>query len=149
MRWLAITTTLGCTGAEPELPLPPYDDCDEASAAKALPPGSYSFDSAGLSSLLNPGLEGCARSDLAGPDALFPVELSGNGTLLVNLDMPGGNPAVYLLRDCASDCVLGFHAPAESLVLSYSNQRPEPERLYIVVDTADELLPFMMSLSLF
>ncbi|MBX2801473.1 MAG: hypothetical protein KTR31_27600 [Myxococcales bacterium] len=133
---------------EPDL----YDTCGDAAKAPAIGIGNYYTDFTAYTNTLNPGVGGCTQSSLSGNEAMVPVELGSKETVTLNVRMPGGDPGIYLLYDCDNEfsCPTGRDdSLGDSETLSYTNTGKSPERLYIVVDSKSDLLPFFLSVNIF
>ena len=96
---------------------------------------------------------GCTGTINAGPDAMTQVELGPGETIVVNVGMPGSNPAIYLLYNCtsATSCAAGSDldvGPDEG-PLQYTNNGGATEILYLVVDTKTAMNPYFMTIAIF
>jgi len=131
------------------LDAPPMEDfCTDAEAAAPVSPGAYYADFVAYTGDLNPGTGGCTGTSLPGPEAIMPIDIPPYGTLNANVNMPGGDPALYLLYDCAQSftCAGGSDGSldaAESVV--YQNTSLYTQRVYLVVDSKTGLKPFFLS----
>lgn len=125
-----------------------YDVCADAEAAPVLLPGEYYNDVVSFDATLDPGVGGCTGSAQPGPDTMFPIELGPGQTVNLLVDMPGGDPALYLLYDCEEtfSCPVGSdRSSGQDEALVYTNASASTERLYVVVDSKTELLPFFLN----
>lgn len=135
--------------------LPPdmYDTCAQAQAASpTLGSANYYADFVAYTNTLNPGAGGCTGTSLNGSESLTPITLAPGQTLAVNLNMPGGDPGLYLLYNCqnAFSCPVGADLSLgtnEQLV--YTNQSAGTENLFLVVDSKTGLRPYFMGVTIF
>ncbi len=129
-----------------------YNTCDEAQAAvPTIGNASYFEDFLGYGPNLNPGTGGCTNSSLPGADMMTPLTLDSGQSVSIQLNMPGGDPAVYILYNCADEfsCPVGSDASlGNSESLFYMNASLGTENIYIVVDSKNGLKPFYMNVSI-
>lgn len=126
-----------------------YDSCVDAEDAAPIFPGNYYAERTAYLNDLNPGVGGCTASSVRGADAMTPVDVQPGQTLTVNVNMPGADPAIYFLYQCddAFSCPFGSDRSIdEREVASYTNNSGATERIYIVVDSQDGILPYFMSI---
>jgi len=133
-----------------ELGPPPMEDaCSAAEAASPASPGAYYTDFVGsYTGDLNPGTGGCTGSSVPGPEAIMTIDIPPYGTLNASVNMPGGDPALYLLYDCtqAFTCAAGSDASLDATeAVVHQNTSLYPQRVYLVVDSKTGLLPFFLS----
>lgn len=136
--------------------LPPelYDTCADAQLAPyPLASDNYYSDFLSFTNNLNPGDGGCTGTSLTGAEALTRVELQSGQSLTANINMPGGDPALYLLYNCldAFSCPIGSDvggvSASEQLV--YTNYSASPETLYLVIDSKGVgLRPYFLGVSI-
>ena len=128
------------------------DECLEATQSAGLAEGGYYSEEVSFLDGLNPGIA-CTNSQTPGPDAMNKVTLQAGQTLTASVQMPGSDPALYLLYNCTQPqtCAVGADANfgmAEQLV--YSNTSGFQENLYIVVDTkGTPMQPYFLTLDLY
>ena len=99
---------------------------------------------------LNPGAGGCTCKSAPGADVIAPITISAGMTLTLGIDMPGADPALYLIEDCTdeSTCVAGVDTGGDADEgLAYQNLGPD-QTLYLVIDTADGLQPYFLSVDI-
>lgn len=128
-----------------------HDVCKIAMQSDPLSAGTYYFDELGFDASINPGVGRCTGSSLPGEDAMVPVIVPADGTLTATVEMPDGDPALYLLYVCDDrfSCPRGSNIESGPLeTLSYQNPGTQEERMYLVIDTATELRPFHLTLAL-
>jgi len=127
-----------------------YNTCSDVPAGVTLAPGVYYSEFTAFSGTLNPGQGGCTMKGAPGPEALVPITVPPNQTATIGIEMPGGDPGIYLLTNCndAFTCVAGADTgadPDEELV--YVNNTGTPQNLFLVVDSADGLRPYFLSVN--
>ncbi len=110
------------------------DSCADALAMPATPNGVYQGTLAAHTNYLDP-----ACNPAPGAEGLAKFELQTGETLNATATMPGADPALYVLYNCAigDSCALGENAsagPSESLI--YTNNTPASEIIYLAVDSA-------------
>ena len=128
-----------------------YDNCEQAEDAPNTFLGSYYGEFTAYVDDLNPGIGGCTGTSMPGADAMTPVEVPAGQTLTVNVRMPGANPAIYFLYQCDDpfSCPAGSDASlGEEEVGVYQNTGTVTERIYVVVDSEDGILPYFLSMQL-
>lgn len=115
----------------------PADDCATAASAPALAPGWYRADLRGMTARFDPrDGNDCTGYSALSPEGLFPVSVPAGATLTVSgAASPQADVSVYLLTDCAdlNTCVAGSDS-GEPETFSYTNDRAEALRAYVVVD---------------
>lgn len=130
-----------------------YDTCTLAQAATpTLTSANYYADFFAFTDKVNPGSGGCTGTSLPGPDAMTPVTLGSGQTIDVNISMPGGDPAIYLLYNCvdAFSCPIGADLSlGQNEQLSYTNLGAGTENLYLVVDSKTGLLPYFLGVNIY
>ncbi|HHO49305.1 MAG TPA: hypothetical protein ENK18_00140 [Deltaproteobacteria bacterium] len=137
---------------QPLFPPEMVDTCAEAELAYPTFPGNYYADFTAYTDDLNPGLGGCTARSTPGPESMMPIEVGAGQTLTIDINMPGADPAIYLLYNCndAFSCPVGAdlsQGPQESL--AYTNAGTSPEVLYIVVDSQVGLQPYFMGINIY
>jgi hypothetical protein len=129
------------------------DTCIEALGLPDTQPGTYyQADWVGFFNEVNPGLTGCTGTALTGPDAILPVIVPDQATIELTLDMPDGNPAMYLLGQCnnVNTCIDGVDQPGETEVLVYQNTSGATQALDLVIDTANATQqPYTLTINIF
>ncbi len=129
------------------------DSCVEALGLPDTQSGSYyQADWQGFFNEVNPGLTGCTGTALTGPDAILPVLIPDQATIELTLDMPGGDPAMYLLGQCntVATCVDGVDQPGETEVLVYQNTSGAAQALDLVIDTSQPTQqPYTLTINIF
>ncbi len=131
--------------SEPDM----YDSCEDAEDEQAIFPGNYYAENTAYTNDLNPGIGGCTGSSTPGPDAMVPIDVNAGQSIQVNVNMPGGNPAIYFVYQCddAFSCPAGCDASIDEKELcSYTNQSAVDERIYAVIDSEDGILPYFLSI---
>ena len=130
---------------------PMVDTCEDAQDAILTPPGNYYASITAFEPDLNPGEGQCTMSSVNGADAVTPILVPPGATLSVTINMPGGDPAIYLLYcDAALTCPVGSDLSLGTQEqLQYINQGTVEERVYLVVDSKTALLPYFLNISLF
>lgn len=130
-----------------------YDTCAEAQQQSApLARGAYFAESFPFANHIDPTPAGCTGTSLPGPDSLTRVQLRPGETLVAHIDMPGSDPALYLLFNCNNglSCPAGADVsmgPEETLI--YTNPSGATENLYLVVDTkGGRLQPYFLTLDI-
>ncbi|MEZ4236060.1 MAG: hypothetical protein R3F59_07845 [Myxococcota bacterium] len=130
-----------------------YDECSEAGAAPAVPPGSYTGDLAGHGRDLDPGTGGCTGYQARGPDAIVPIDLLPDDLLTVNYQLLSDDASLYLLTDCddpVGTCVDGSDdlASAGSVEQAvYLNTTGDRQRIFAVLDAFDTVTgPFNLDI---
>lgn len=122
---------------------PMRDTCIEAMQDPPFTTGTYPFYSSFVAFTpgSDPGQGGCTGKAEPGPDAMIPVQLGPGETLTATIDMPGTDPALYLVWQCqlpASSCAAGADAniglPNETLV--FKNNGGTAQNMYLVIDTS-------------
>jgi hypothetical protein len=128
------------------------DTCAGAQAQDpALGAGLYYTDYLPYTNVLNPGAGGCTSSSLSGPESLTKIIIPAGQTLSVVVNMPGGDPGVYLLYNCtnAFSCPVGADLRADGTeTLAYANASSVPETVYLVVDSKFGLSPYFLTIDL-
>jgi hypothetical protein len=128
------------------------DACAGAtSQATPTAAGTYYTEYLPYTNLLNPGTGGCTGSSLPGSDSLTKVVVEPGQTLTATIQMPGGDPGLYLLYNCtnAFSCPAGVDARGDAVeVLTYANGSTGTETLYLVVDSKTGLRPYYLTLDL-
>ncbi|MEQ1503603.1 MAG: hypothetical protein ABMB14_15300 [Myxococcota bacterium] len=130
-----------------------YDSCAEAQGAPVTTTtANYYADFVAYTDSLNPGAGGCTGTSLPGNDSMTPITLLGGQTLSVTISMPGGDPAVYLVYNCADafSCPVGADASigtTEQLV--YQNTGAGAENMYLVVDSKSGLTPYFLGVTIY
>ena len=79
------------------------------------------------------------------------VEVPAGATISVNVNMVGADPAVYLLYNCTTvtSCAAGNNSSIGSTEnVAYTNTSASTEVLYLVVDTATSMAPYMMTIDI-
>lgn len=136
------------TLTEPEM----ADTCLDAQLQAPLGSGSYYATETAYTGLLDPGAGGCTGTPLTGPEAMTRISLQAGETLHANIQMPGGNPALYLLYNCtnATSCAAGRDlSVGAGELLSYTNHSGVSENLYLVVDTVGTTLrPYFLTIDI-
>jgi len=131
-----------------------YDSCVEVQGMTGtLPAGVYYTDFVAYGDDLNPGAGGCTGTSVAGGDAMTRIGLQIDQEAQIVVDMPGGDPAIYLVYSCNNDfsCVAGSDRRGDNLeVLSYMNLTGQAENLYLIIDTPGAALrPFFLTLDIY
>ncbi|MEZ4236061.1 MAG: hypothetical protein R3F59_07850 [Myxococcota bacterium] len=133
-----------------------YDNCADAQAAlsssQTLQAANYYADFTAYTNTLNPGSGGCTGTSLPGPESMVPVTLQSGETLQVNVSMPTGDPAVYLLYNCQNtvSCTVGADdSLGSSEAVTYQNQSAGTENLYIVVDSKVSMQPYFLGVQIY
>jgi hypothetical protein len=127
---------------------PAYDQCADAQGAAVVPPGAYYSEFVAYTGQLNPGTGGCTASSTPGPDLLIPVEIPAGANWTANVNMPDGDPALYLVFNCndAFSCAAGSDGSlGETEDIAYTNGTAYTQRAYLVVDSKSGLKPFFIS----
>ena len=125
------------------------DQCLEAQQTTSpLVNGSYYTEETAYLNSLDPGVS-CTGTQTPGPDAMQKVTLGPGQTITALLQMPGADPAIYLLYNCTQPdtCAIGADlsvGPNEEL--TYTNSSGYQENLYLVVDSkGGALQPYFLS----
>ena len=128
------------------------DTCAGAQAQDPpLPAGLYFTDYLPYTNVLNPGAGGCTGSSLSGPESLTQISIPAGQTLSVVVNMPAGDPGIYLLYNCtnAFSCPVGADLRADGTeTLAYTNTSSVPETVYLVVDSKFGLSPYFLTIDL-
>ena len=124
---------------------PLVDTCEQAEDLVPIAPGNYYAEQVAFGDDLD-----CPGAALNGSDAVTVVEVPAGATLSVNVNMEGGDPGLYLLFQCDTTCAAAADASLGSQeLLTYTNVGTVTERVFLVVDSKDGLLPFFMNISIF
>jgi hypothetical protein len=160
--YLVLDTTLGGDTVftldldiTPVLPPDMYDACGGADgAAAAYPtvlPGNYYGELTPWVDDLNPGAGGCTGTSLGGAEAMTPIEVGAYQTLQVTVSMPGHDPGLYLLTDCATafSCLAGADVNLSGNEgIQYTNAGASPQTVYLVLDSKTGVGPYFMNVGL-
>ncbi len=133
----------------PLFPPEMYNTCAEAEAAYLSPPGSYYQEFTAYTDTLNPGIGGCAGASSPGPDSIMPFEVPAATTVNISVNMPGGDPVIYLLYNCndAFSCPVGADDSLDATEeISYTAGGTN-ERVYVVVDSKTGQRPYFLSVT--
>jgi len=129
-----------------------HDACLDAQTSKdSLDAGLYYTEYLPYTNLLNPGAGGCTGTSLSGPESLTRVTVPPGTTMSAVINMPGGNPGLYLLYNCtnAFSCPVGADQRMDSQeALAYTNTGSVPETLYLVVDSSTALQPYFLTIDM-
>ena len=129
-----------------------HDSCLEAQTSKeTLDAGLYYTEYLPYTNLLNPGAGGCTGTSLSGPESLTRVTVPPGTTMSAVVNMPGGNPGLYLLYNCtnAFSCPVGADQRMDGQeALAYTNTGSVPETLYLVVDSRTALQPYFLTIDM-
>lgn len=120
---------------------PLVDQCADAlyqTPLTSFPPGTdrYVGDITPFSNYADPA--GACGITGPGGDGMVKVELGPNETVQATVEMPGADPVVYLLYNCAisASCASGSdYDTTEIETVSYTNTTASTEVLYLVVDS--------------
>lgn len=113
------------------------DTCLEAMEQGPVGPGIYVGDTNFFVNQLDP--MGTCGVSAPGGDGLVQVLLLPGQTLEASVDMPGANPSLYVLYNCAiaESCPAGSDANSNSQeTVSYQNRTQGSELVYLVVDSS-------------
>ncbi len=129
-----------------------YNTCPEAIQQPApLGAGTYYTSYLPYTNLLDPGAGGCTNSSQVGPDSMTKVEVGAGQALMVNINMVGGDPALYVLYNCtnALSCAVGADVSVgDQETLAYTNVTNVSETVYLVVDSKTFLMPYFLTVDL-
>lgn len=129
-----------------------FNTCGDVDLADTLLAGSYYVQFNAYSNDLNPGDGGCTQSSAPGGESIVPITVPAGQSVQINIDMPDGNPSLYLLTNCndAFQCVAGVDDTTLSdETLLYTNNGAADENLFLVVDTEAGQTPYFMSVVFF
>lgn len=137
---------------QPLLEPPMYDTCIEARAAYEILPGTYLGQLHPWVDDLNPGGGGCTGTSLGGADGMGRITVGPDQTLSVSVEMPGEDPGIYLLSDCANafSCLAGQDASISEIEnAAFHNTDPvNPVEVYLILDSKSGVADYVMSVSL-
>lgn len=129
---------------------PMSDTCADAEAAAPLAPANYYAQFFAYADDVNPGSGGCTGTSVPGADAMAPIVLQAGQSLSVNVNMPGADPALYLLFNCEDEfaCPVGRDVSiSANEQLAYTNAGNYPQTVYLVVDSQSGMAPYFMSIN--
>lgn len=128
-----------------------FNECGDVDPSVQLTSDVYYSQFTAFSNSLNPGAGGCTEKSAPGDDAMAPITIPAGYTLTVGIEMPGADPALYLLTNCndAFQCPAGADTGAdEDEQLSYRNDSGVDQTLFLVIDSATGLQPYFLSVNL-
>ena len=141
-----VTGTYRTIGTRPELTDRLVDSCAEAEASDTVGAGFYRGNFSSFTNDLDPGPTGCTGLQASAPDAIVPIEVPPDSLLEADFLLRNDDASVYLVTDCnlASSCLVGADdwsgvAAAGEETLSYTNDTPLPQRVYLVLDGFDRV----------
>ncbi|MEN0061833.1 MAG: hypothetical protein AAGA48_06750 [Myxococcota bacterium] len=127
-----------------------FNTCGDVQPGNSLQPGVYFVQFTAYSNDLNPGGGGCTNAAAPGGESLVPITVPSGATLTVGIDMPDGDPSIYLLSNCndAFQCEAGSdNSLANEETLSYTNSGPDQD-LFLVIDTKTGQQPYFLSVNI-
>jgi hypothetical protein len=128
-----------------------YDSCQLASlASPTVGAGTWWGTFLAFTAGTNPGAGGCTGTELAGADAMTPVEVPAGATLTAQLNMAGSDAGLYLLFDCndAFSCADGSDKSQNGPEsVTYTNSTQFPITVYLVVDSKTGITPYFLTIA--